>query len=182
MDAASWMTPQRKACAVMCAAVQQRLTTAERLRPELLAATRARHHLLLTRVLEDIEGGADSFSEIDFGRLARLAGLPPPRGRRFGSTVRVAADGSMRISTASSSRSMAPYTCGPLNYWDDMERQNDLIVVTGKPALRFASVAIRIAPTRSWWRSCAQQASGSASATASSRLSDSLRGPRPLTV
>jgi hypothetical protein len=33
-----------------------------------------------------------------------------------------------------------------LNYWDDMERQNDLIVVTGKPALRFASVAIRIAP------------------------------------
>jgi hypothetical protein len=28
-----------------------------------------------------------------------------------------------------------------------MERQNDLVVVTGKPGLRFATVAIRIAPT-----------------------------------
>ncbi len=34
----------------------------------------------------------------------------------------------------------------PLRYWDDMERQNDLLIVTGKPILRFASVAIRIAP------------------------------------
>jgi hypothetical protein len=147
VDAASWMAPQRKACAVMCAAVQQRLTTAERLRPELLAASRARHHLLLTRVLGDIEGGADSFSEIDFGHLARLAGLPPPRRQtfRFDRAGRrrwldadfdgffVEVDGAVHLRA--------------LNYWDDMERQNDLIVVTGKPALRFASVAIRIAPT-----------------------------------
>ena len=34
----------------------------------------------------------------------------------------------------------------PLRYWDDMERQNDLIVVTGKPMLRFATVAIRLLP------------------------------------
>ena len=146
VDAASWMAPPRKACAVMCAAVQQRLTTAERLRPELLAAGRARHHLLLTRTLGDIEGGADSFSEIDFGHLARLAGLPPPRRQtfRFDRAGRrrwldadfdgffVEVDGAVHLK--------------PLNYWDDMERQNDLIVVTGKPALRFASVAIRIAP------------------------------------
>ncbi|HTC70915.1 MAG TPA: hypothetical protein VK662_15195 [Acidothermaceae bacterium] len=147
VDAASWMPPPRKACAVLCAAVQQRLTTAERLRPELLAAGQARHHHLLTRVLGDIQGGADSFGEIDFGRLARLAGLPPPRRQtfRFDRAGRrrwldadfdgffVEVDGAVHLR--------------PLNYWDDMERQNDLVVVTGKPGLRFATVAIRIAPT-----------------------------------
>ena len=111
VDAASWMAPQRKACAVMCAAVQQRLTTAERLRPELLAASRARHHRLLTRILGDIEGGADSFSEIDFGHLARLAGLPPPRRQTFGSTAQAGAGGLMRTSTASLLRSMEPCIC-----------------------------------------------------------------------
>jgi hypothetical protein len=146
VDAASWMAPQRKACAVMCAAVQQGLTTAERLRPELLAAGRARHHQLLTRVLGDIEGGADSFSEIDFGRLARLAGLPPPRRQTF----RFDRAGRRRWLDADFDGFFAEIDGAvhlrALNYWDDMERQNDLIVVTGKPALRFASVAIRIAP------------------------------------
>jgi hypothetical protein len=28
-----------------------------------------------------------------------------------------------------------------------MERQNDLLIVTGKPMLRFSTVAFRIAPT-----------------------------------
>ena len=33
----------------------------------------------------------------------------------------------------------------PLSYWDDMDRQNDLVIVTGSPILRFATVAIRLA-------------------------------------
>jgi hypothetical protein len=33
----------------------------------------------------------------------------------------------------------------PLSYWDDMDRQNDLVIVTGRPILRFATVAIRLA-------------------------------------
>lgn len=146
VDAASWMAPPRKACAVTCAAVQQRLTTAERLRPELLAAGRGRHHLLLTRILGDIEGGAASFSEIDFAHLARLAGLPPPRRQTF----RFDRAGRRRWLDADFDGFFAEVDGAvhlrPLNYWDDMERQNDLVVVTGKPGLRFASVAIRIAP------------------------------------
>ena len=130
----------------MAAGVQQGLTTAERLRPALLAASRIRHHALLARVLADIQGGADSFAEIDLGRLARLALIAPPRrqvfradraGRRRwldadfdGFSVEV--DGAVHLK--------------PLRYWDDMERQNDLIVVTGKPMLRFATVAIRLLP------------------------------------
>jgi len=146
IDGASWMAPERKACAVLAAGVQQRLTTAQRLQPELAAARGARHHRLLTHVLWDIEGGAQSFAEVDVGRLARLAGLPAPKrqvfrydraGRRRwldadfeGFSVEV--DGAVHLK--------------PLSYWDDMERQNDLIIVTGKPILRFSTVAFRIAP------------------------------------
>jgi len=146
VDGASWTPWPRKACAVLAAGVQQRLTTAERLRPELAVGSRAKHHGLLSQVVGDIEGGADSFGEIDLGRLARQAGIPPPRrqvfrldkaGRRRwldadfdGFSVEV--DGAVHLK--------------PLSYWDDMERQNDLIIVTGKPMLRFATVAIRLLP------------------------------------
>jgi hypothetical protein len=146
VDAASWTPAPRKACAVLAAAVQQRLTTAERIRPELRAAGRANHHRLLSHVIDDIEGGAQSFAEIDIGGLARLAGLPPPRRQsfRFDRAGRrrwldaefdglfVEIDGALHLR--------------PLHYWDDMERQNDLVVVTGKPVLRFATVGIRLAP------------------------------------
>jgi hypothetical protein len=112
----------------------------------LAAAGHARHHKLLTQVLGDIEGGAESFGEIDLGRLARRVGLPPPlrQSFRFDSAGRrrwldadfdgffVEVDGAVHLR--------------PLRYWDDMERQNDLVIITGKPILRFATVGIRIAP------------------------------------
>jgi len=148
VDAASWMRLPRKACAVLAAGVQQRLTTASRLKPELASAQRARHHALLTYVLADIEGGAESFGEIDLGRLARRAGLPTPKRQAFrydragrrrwldadmdGFFVEV--DGAVHLRA--------------LNYWNDMDRQNDLLIVTGRPILRFSTVAIRLAPAR----------------------------------
>src|SRR5207237_7180121 len=68
VDAASWTRQTRQACGVLAAGVQQRLTTPERLRPELVSAEKARHRGLLLSVLGDIEGGAQSFAEIDVGR------------------------------------------------------------------------------------------------------------------
>jgi hypothetical protein len=146
VDAASWTVPPRRACAILAAGVQQRLTTANRLRDELASRSCGRHHRLHNLVLGDIAGGADSFAEIDFGWLTRRAGLVAPRRQtfRFDSAGRrrfldadlggffVEIDGAVHLR--------------PLRYWDDMERQNDLLIVTGKPILRFASVAIRIAP------------------------------------
>jgi hypothetical protein len=148
VDAATWCPQPRKAAAFLAAGVQQRLTTAERLRPELLAATRARHRAFLLHVVGDIEGGAQSFGEIDFGRLARLAGVAPPKRQRFrydrlglrryldvemaGYDVEI--DGAVHLR--------------PLRYWDDMDRQNDLIIVTGRPILRFSTVGIRLMPDR----------------------------------
>lgn len=145
VDAASWTPRERKACGILAASVQQRLTTAERLRPQLAAARSGRHHRLLTNVIGDIEGGAHSFAEIDVTRFAQRAGLPPPRRQVFrndrakrrrwldadfgGFSIEI--DGAVHLR--------------PLRYWDDMERQNDLIIVTGQPILRFSTIAFRIA-------------------------------------
>jgi hypothetical protein len=134
------------ACAYLAAGVQQGLTTAERLRPDLAEATRARHHRLLTQVLGDIEGGAHSFGEIDLGRLARRAGLPAPRRQ----SVRLDRSGRRRWLDADFEGFCVEVDGAvhlkPLRYWADMERQNDLVIVTGKPILRFSTVAIRLVP------------------------------------
>ncbi len=113
------------------------------LRRELGAAGRVRHAGILLPILADIEGGADSLSEIDFVKLARKAGLPPPirqsirwdsSGRRryldadFG-TFAVEVDGGFHLRAQ--------------NYWADARRQNEL-VLGGDRILRFSSYAIRL--------------------------------------
>ncbi len=146
VDAAAQTRLPRYACALLAAGVQQRLTTAQRLKAELTGAGPIRHRALLGHVLDDIAGGAHSFAEIDIGRLARGAGLPLPRRQsfRFDRAGRrrwldaefdgffVEIDGAIHLR--------------PLSYWDDMERHNDLVIVTGQPILRFATVAIRLLP------------------------------------
>lgn len=146
VDAACWTVPPRRACAVLAAGVQQRLTTAERLQAELASRTSGRHLPLLRLVMGDIAGGADSFAEIDFGWLTRRAGLATPLRQAF----RLDSGGKRRFLDADLGGFFVEIDGAvhlrPLHYWDDMERQNDLLIVTGKPILRFASVAIRIAP------------------------------------
>jgi hypothetical protein len=146
VDAASWTVPPRRACAILAAGVQQRLTTAERLQAELARRMGGRHHQLLGLVVGDIAGGADSFAEIDFGSLTRRAGLATPLRQAF----RLDSAGKRRFLDADLGGFFVEIDGAvhlrPLRYWDDMERQNDLLIVTGKPILRFASVAIRIAP------------------------------------
>ena len=102
-----------------------------------------RHGQLLRSILADIEGGADSLAEIDFAKIARKAGLPPPirqsirldsAGRRryldvdFG-TFAVEVDGGLHLRAQ--------------NYWDGARRQNEL-VLGGDRILRFPSIAIRL--------------------------------------
>jgi len=143
VDAAAWTPKRRVACALMAASVQQRIVPTSALRQELAAAGAIRHGRILRSILADIEGGADSLSEIDFVVLARKAGLPPPirqsirydsAGRRryldadFGTFV-VEVDGGVHLH--------AP------NYWADARRQNEL-VLGGDRILRFSSYAIRV--------------------------------------
>lgn len=143
VDAAAWTTSPRIACGLLVASVQQRLITADMLRREILTAGPIRHRGDLLTVVIDIEGGADSLAEIDFTKIARRVGLPPPLrqsirygpdGKRryldadFGAFA-VEVDGAMHLRT--------------LNYWSDAQRQNDL-VIGGDRILRFPSIAFRV--------------------------------------
>jgi hypothetical protein len=131
VDAAVWSRRPRTACGVMAAAVQQRLTEADRLLDELARAGAVRHRHLLSAALRDISGGAQAVSEIDFGRFCRRNGLPAPvrqvvrrdaEGRRryldavlvgpSGRVVRVEIDGALHLVVQT--------------YWSDMYRDNDL--------------------------------------------------------
>lgn len=146
IDAAAWSTRPRTACGVVAAAVQQRLTDADRLREELDKAGKVRHHRLLGAVLSDIGGGAHAVSELDFLRFCRRNGLPMPthqavrrdsRGRRRyldatlvgprGRVVRVEIDGALHLVVQT--------------YWADMYRGNDLSI-DKETALRFPSFVI----------------------------------------
>jgi hypothetical protein len=146
VDAASWSVSKRVACGLLAAAVQQRLTTAPRLRAELLRAGLIRHRALLLAILADIAGGAESLAEIDLSALARRAGLPPPQRQ----SVRTDRSGHRRYLDAEfdgfSVEIDGAVHLLPLTYWDDMARQNDLLLVTGTPILRFSSVALRVDP------------------------------------
>lgn len=152
MDTASAACEPRIGCALLAAVVQQRLTTAARLRKALIAAPRVRHRRLMLAVLDDIEGGAHALSEIDFIALCRRAGLSAPtqqavRTDRYGKrryldatwelpdgrTVSVEIDGALHLLAAT--------------YWDDMDRQNEL-VLSGETVLRYPSVVLRTSERR----------------------------------
>ena len=64
--------------ALLCAGVQQRRVRAQDLRAVTVRLGPVRHRALLLRTVDDIEGGAHSVRELQFLRLVRAAGLPPP--------------------------------------------------------------------------------------------------------
>ena len=145
VDAAQWTPSGRIACALLAAAVQQRRTSVQMLRREVQLAGPIRHRRHILAVLADVEGGADSLAEIDFTKLARQAGLPPPlrqairldaSGRRryldvdFG-TFSVEVDGGVHLQV--------------LTAIDDAKRQIDLTLV-GQRILRFPSIVVRTEP------------------------------------
>ena len=143
VDAAAWTKSPRIACALVVASVQQGLTRAPLLRREILAAGPIRHRGHLFAVITDIEGGADSLSEIDFIRIARRVGLPPPLQQ----SIRCDASGRRRYIDADFGAFAVEVDGGlhllTLNYWADAQRQNDL-VIGGDRILRFPSIAFRV--------------------------------------
>ena len=152
VDAATWSRSARRACAILCAAVQQRITTSNRLAAALTVAGSVRHVQVMRAVLGDISGGGHTLAEIDLAPLARAAGLAPPRRQALrrepngrvryvdaefdlpdGTVLAVEIDGAMHLR--------------PTTWWDDLDRQNEL-VIAGSPVLRFASATLRLEPTR----------------------------------
>jgi len=148
--AASSFARPRPAVGIVAAGVQQRLTTARHLAEALGLASRTRHRSALTAAVDDIAGGAQALSEIDFARLCRRHRLPVPvrqsvrRGpggrrryldaewlRQDGRRVVVEVDGAVHLV--------------PTRWFEDQIRHNE-IVLANSLVLRFPSVVVRTEP------------------------------------
>jgi hypothetical protein len=145
--AASTLARPRPACGVLAAGVQQRLVTAEQLHSALRRRPRVRHRRALTLAIDDIAGGAQALSEIDFARLCHRHGVPAPARQ----TVRTDSDGRRRYVDAEwvsrSGRRLVAEVDGALHlaarrWWDDQIRQNE-IVLSGGLVLRFPTAVVR---------------------------------------
>ena len=140
----------RRGIGLLAASVQQGLTTADRLLEVSAGIRKLRHGAVLRAALGDIAGGAQSFAEIDVGRLGREAGLRAPdrqsvrldkQGRRRyldcewflpdGRVVVLEIDGSFHMRTE--------------HWWRDMRRERG-VVISGRAVLRCSSVEIRLEP------------------------------------
>lgn len=145
VDAAAWSDSPRRACAILVAAVRQRVCTVPELNGELSVHGPRRHRRIMTTVLGDIEGGPDAMRNVDLPRLARQHGLPRPRDV----AVRTDSDGRRRrfIDAEFTSRRGKSWlvqidTAAQLivgGYWSDSTPPDDLIM-TDESMLYFPSV------------------------------------------
>lgn len=145
VDAACWSRRPRTACGLLAAGVQQRLTTVDRLMPELERAGKVRFHRLLMKALVDIGGGAHSMSEIDFVRFCSRNGLPKPKQqqvrkdpqgrRRYLDAVLVGPAGTAKVEIDGALHLVVQ------TYWGDMYRGNEMTIARDG-ALRFPSYVI----------------------------------------
>ncbi|MEV7230449.1 hypothetical protein AB0M79_26030 [Polymorphospora sp. NPDC051019] len=78
VDAAQWASTDDDARTVVAAACQQRRTTPGEILTVLGRMPRVRRRALLLRTANDVAGGAQALSEIDFVRLCRQHVLPRP--------------------------------------------------------------------------------------------------------
>jgi hypothetical protein len=145
VDAASWSRDTWTSYRLFVAPIQQRRETASALREELLAAGQIKHRRQLIALANDLCGGAQALSEVEFLRFCRRHGLPQPKcqrrmdsagrwryldatfRRKDGSLLRVEIDGGIHLSLAVRSR--------------DTLKDNDANL-SGKLVLRYASAAI----------------------------------------
>lgn len=145
IDAAVWSSDIKTATRVLTAPIQQRRTTATRLREELAAAGQVKFRRLLLPFIADLEGGAEALSEVAFLSWCRRHGFPRPQtqvrldhlGRRRyldatfrtadGRTLFVEIDGGIHLTLATR--------------WADTAKDNDAVIADQK-TLRFPSIAV----------------------------------------
>jgi hypothetical protein len=78
VQAALWARSVRQAALCLVMPVQQRLVRVEEVALELARVRRHAFRSVLTTVIEDIAGGAQSLNEVDFASECRRRGLPEP--------------------------------------------------------------------------------------------------------
>jgi hypothetical protein len=76
--AAQWAVSDRQAALILCMAVQQRLVRANQLCHPRHPGAHYGRTAFVRQVIRDVADGAHSLGELDFGRLCRERGVPPP--------------------------------------------------------------------------------------------------------
>lgn len=153
VDAAAWQRSGRTAVGLLAAVVQQRLGTPAQLGEQLDRVGKVRHRRLMQLSLDDIEGGADALSEIDFVRLCRARGLPEParqarrrdaRGRwRYLDAEWLLAGGRRLVVEIDGVGHMEA-----TRWYDDLMRDAELLPDERTVRLRFPAAAVRAEPGR----------------------------------
>ena len=146
VDAAVWTPDLWTSYRLLVAPVQQRRETADALRRELLAAGRVRHRRALLNLANDLCGGADALSEVEFLRFCRRHALPRPVCQR-----RMDSSGRWRYLDAtfirpSDRKPIGVEVDGGIHLLlsvrhDDTIKDNDA-AIDGKLVLRYASAGI----------------------------------------
>lgn len=147
VDGAAWMVTDRCAQAVLAAGVQQRLVRVADLMAEIDRNERLRRRRLMRTTLADIAGGAHALSELDFTLVVRQFGLPEPDrqvSRRDGQGRRRWLDACCERARLVVEIDGAAHM-DALEYWDDMDRGNDL-TLDRYHVMRFPAWVIRYQP------------------------------------
>lgn len=138
----------RRAIGLLASSVQQRLTTSERLATTIPHIRKLRHGKTFRLVLGDIAGGAQSFAELDVGRMCREAGLAEPTRqvvrtdkegrRRYLDCVWVLSNGRVVVLEIDGS-----FHAEVVAWWKDMRRERS-VVISGDTVLRCSTIELRL--------------------------------------
>jgi hypothetical protein len=140
----------RRAIGLIVACVQQQLTTAERFGSTIPLIRKLRHGKTFALVLDDVAGGAQSFAELEVGRLCEQHGLMAPTRqvvrldkdgkRRYLDCVWVLTDGRVVVLEVDGS-----FHAEVIAWWTDMKRER-AVVIQGDTVLRCSSIELRLEP------------------------------------
>ncbi len=144
--AADDATFDRAAVLILCLVLQQRLTRPDRLDAAWQLVKRSRRRVLLDMVIPDICDGAHSLGELDFARMCRRAGLPPPSRQ----VVRTGPRGRVYLDVAWEDIGLVVEIDGghhalALNPVDDALRQNE-VTLSADMVLRIPVLGLRLTP------------------------------------
>ena len=149
IDVASWCPSDRTAIGVLAAVVQQWLTSPTRLQETLERQGRIRRRRLIVATINDLAGGAQALSEIDYGRLFERWGLPRPtrqairhdqRGRRRYLDVEWTLPSGERKALEIDGMGHLE----PNRWYADLLRAADITATDETPILRLPAAAARI--------------------------------------
>ncbi len=148
INAASWAGSELKTQAIIAASVQQGLVSPRSLNAVVQALVKVPRRRLIVETIRDVAGGSLSEYELLFLKMCRQFNLPTPtrQHKRKDAAGRwryldVDFDDYQLVAEIDGQQHMEA-----LAWWEDMERNNDVVVEDGKTLLRFAGFALRRQP------------------------------------